>query len=61
MNADQNNALIVVDGVPMNNSTTGTGFSAYGAGSKADLPIDYGNGINTINPDDIESITILFL
>lgn len=59
MNADQNNALIVVDGVPMNNSTTGTGFSAYGAGSKADLPIDYGNGINTINPDDIESITIL--
>jgi TonB-linked SusC/RagA family outer membrane protein len=59
MNPDQNNALIVVDGVPMNNSTTGTGFSAYGAGSKADLPIDYGNGINTINPDDIESVTIL--
>ncbi len=59
MNADQNNALIVVDGVPMNNNTTGTGFSAYGAGSKADLPIDYGNGINTINPDDIESITVL--
>lgn len=59
MNADQNNALIVVDGVPLNNNTTGTGFSAYGAGSKADLPIDYGNGINTINPDDIESITIL--
>ncbi|MCE3075714.1 SusC/RagA family TonB-linked outer membrane protein [Chryseobacterium gwangjuense] len=59
MNADQNNALIVVDGVPLNNNTTGTGFSAYGAGSKADLPIDYGNGINTINPDDIESITVL--
>ncbi|MBW7676557.1 SusC/RagA family TonB-linked outer membrane protein [Chryseobacterium chendengshani] len=59
MNPDQNNALIVVDGVPLNNNTTGTGFSAYGAGAKADLPIDYGNGINTINPDDIESITIL--
>lgn len=59
MNADQNNALIVVDGVPLNNNTTGTGFSAYGAGAKADLPIDYGNGINTINPDDIESITVL--
>lgn len=59
MNPDQNNALIVVDGVPMNNNTTGTGFSAYGAGAKADLPIDYGNGINTINPDDIESITVL--
>lgn len=59
MNPDQNNALIVVDGVPLNNNTTGTGFSAYGAGAKADLPIDYGNGINTINPDDIESITVL--
>ncbi|MDR6516604.1 SusC/RagA family TonB-linked outer membrane protein [Chryseobacterium camelliae] len=59
MNMDQNNALIVVDGVPLNGTTTGTGFSAYGAGSKADLPIDYGNGLNTINPDDIESITVL--
>lgn len=59
MNASENNALIVVDGVPLNNNTTGTGFSSYGAGSKADLPIDYGNGINTINPDDIESITVL--
>lgn len=59
MNASENNALIVIDGVPMNNNTTGTGFSAYGAGSKADLPIDYGNGINTVNPDDIESITVL--
>lgn len=59
MNMDQNNALIVVDGVPLNGSTTGTGFSAYGAGAKADLPIDYGNGINSINPDDIETVTIL--
>ncbi|MCX8534280.1 SusC/RagA family TonB-linked outer membrane protein [Chryseobacterium luquanense] len=59
MNPDQNNALIVVDGVPLNNNTTGTGFSSYGAGAKADLPIDYGNGINTINPDDIESVTVL--
>jgi len=59
MNMDQNNALIVVDGVPLNNTTTGTGFSSYGAGSKADLPIDYGSGINTINPDDIESVSIL--
>ena len=59
MNISENNALIVVDGVPLNNNVTGTGYSAYGAGSKADLPIDYGSGINTINPDDIESITVL--
>ncbi|PJJ62930.1 SusC/RagA family TonB-linked outer membrane protein [Chryseobacterium geocarposphaerae] len=59
MNPANNGALIVVDGVPLNSSTTGTGFSAYGAGSKADLPIDYGNNLNTINLDDIESMTIL--
>ncbi|WP_370900928.1 SusC/RagA family TonB-linked outer membrane protein [Chryseobacterium gossypii] len=59
MNMDQNGALIVVDGVPLNGGTTGTGYSAYGAGAKADLPIDYGNGLNSINPDDIESVTVL--
>lgn len=56
---DSNNALIVIDGVPMSNNTTGTGASAYGAGAGGDLPIDYGNGINSINPDDIASVTIL--
>jgi TonB-linked SusC/RagA family outer membrane protein len=33
--------------------------NAYGAGSGNDLPIDFGNGISDINPDDIESITVL--
>lgn len=56
---DNNYALIVVDGIPLGNSTTGTGTSAYGAGSGGDLPIDLGNGLNSINPDDIESVTIL--
>ena len=56
---DSNSALIVIDGVPMSNNTTGTGASAYGAGAGGDLPIDYGNGINSINPDDIASVTIL--
>ena len=32
---DSNNALIVIDGVPMSNNTTGTGASAYGAGAGA--------------------------
>ncbi len=59
MNMDNNYALIVVDGVPMGNSTTGTGTPAYGAGSGGDLPIDLGNGLNAINPDDIESVTVL--
>ncbi len=61
LNPNNNNALIVVDGVPMNNrviSSSGVN-NAYGAGSGNDLPIDFGNGIADINPDDIASITVL--
>lgn len=55
-----NSALIVLDGVPMNSSGTTSGVTnAYGAGSGNDVPIDFGNGIADINPDDIESITVL--
>ncbi|MFC5873900.1 TonB-linked outer membrane protein, SusC/RagA family [Chryseobacterium arachidis] len=59
MNGFEDQALIVVDGIPMNGRTVGSGTPAYGAGSGGDVPIDYGNDLNTINPDDIESITIL--
>jgi len=61
LNPNNNNALIVVDGVPMSNkNASGSGVSsAYGAGSGNDVPIDFGNNINDINPDDIESITVL--
>jgi TonB-linked SusC/RagA family outer membrane protein len=60
MNPDGNNALIVLDGVPMNGRSTTSGVTnAYGAGSGNDVPIDFGNGISDINPDDIESITVL--
>ncbi len=47
-----NNALIVVDGVPMNNTTEGTGTSDFGS-------IQGSDGASNINPDDIESITVL--
>lgn len=47
-----NNALIVVDGVPvLNNGRT------YGKDERSQ--IDFGNRGNDINPDDIESITVL--
>jgi TonB-linked SusC/RagA family outer membrane protein len=60
MDPNGNNALIVLDGVPMNSEGTTSGVSnAYGAGSGNDVPIDFGNGIADINPDDIESITVL--
>ncbi len=60
LNPNGNNALIVLDGVPMNSSMTSSGVNqAYGAGAGNDVPVDFGNGIADINPDDIESITVL--
>lgn len=52
-------ALIVVDGVVINSSsgkTTGIANNAYGGD---DSPIDYGSGLNDINPEDIENVTVL--
>jgi TonB-linked SusC/RagA family outer membrane protein len=47
-----NNALIVVDGVPLNNGTNGSPGSDFGGVQGSD-------GASNINPDDIESMTIL--
>lgn len=46
-----NQPLIVVDGVPINNFQTQSG-SEWGG-------YDRGNGIGDVNPDDVESITVL--
>ncbi len=54
-----NDALIVVDGVVINNSsgrTTGTGNASY---LGEDSPVDFGNGLSDINPEDIESVSVL--
>ncbi|UOQ66613.1 SusC/RagA family TonB-linked outer membrane protein [Hymenobacter volaticus] len=62
LNPNGNNALVVLDGVPMNSGLTSSlpsGSGAYGAGSGNDVPVDFGNGIADINPDDIASITVL--
>lgn len=60
LNPNGNFALIVVDGVPLNSGLTSSGVgSAYGAGSGNDVPVDFGNGIADLNPDDIENITVL--
>lgn len=57
-----NEALIVVDGVVINQGSgrrTGIGGeSAYGTSSD-NMPADYGSSINDINPEDIESVTVL--
>ncbi len=52
-----NNALIVVDGVPVNSEMTTSGSSTAYTGD--DSPIDYGNAISDLNLDDIESVTVL--
>jgi len=61
--AGGNEALIVVDGIPMINGKASSGVNdAYGAGvadGDKDIPIDFGNGLGDINPDDIESVTVL--
>ena len=58
--AGNNDALIIVDGVPINSQMSGSTVSqAYNAGSGNDVPVDFGNGIADINPDDIESISVL--
>lgn len=52
-------ALIVVDGVVISSSSgqqTGTGSSSYLQGES---PVDFGTSLNDINPEDIESVSVL--
>lgn len=53
-----NNALIVVDGVPVNNSAA-SGGGGIGKTGDRDNYVDFGNRGNDINPDDVESVTVL--
>jgi TonB-linked SusC/RagA family outer membrane protein len=53
-----NNALIVVDGVPVNNSSS-SGGGGTGKDGDRDNYVDFGNRGNDINPDDVESVTVL--
>ncbi|NOQ91883.1 MAG: SusC/RagA family TonB-linked outer membrane protein [Flavobacteriaceae bacterium] len=49
-----NQALFVIDGVPVSNSNTNSGNQTTGRGG-----YDYGNAASDINPDDIETINVL--
>lgn len=55
-------ALIVVDGIVINGGSGrrvgGSSGSVYGTGSD-NMPADYGSGMDDINPEDIENITVL--
>lgn len=50
----QNQPLIVLDGIPMDNSNFNSTSAQAGFGG-----VDYGNMLNDINPDDIESMSVL--
>ena len=53
----QNSPLIVVNGVPINNTSFGVNGDFGGQG--AVVSTDGGDGLSSINPDDIESMTVL--
>ena len=53
----QNSPLIVVNGIPIDNTTFGVGGSFAGRGATGTT--DGGDGLTSINPDDIESMTVL--
>ncbi len=54
-----NQALIIVDGVPFNNERLGSGSRGPENVLNAQGGADFGNGLNDLNPNDIENITIL--
>lgn len=57
LNHGNSGALFVVDGVPIQSGTVATGSgSTY---NNQDAPVDFGNGAGDINPDDVESVTVL--
>ena len=49
-----NQALFVVDGIPVSNANTNTSDQTTGRGG-----YDYGNAAADVNPDDIESVNVL--
>ena len=56
--ASDNQPLYVIDGVPMLNSTSEQAYSAIGGTANAGNH-DGGDGISNLNPEDVESISIL--
>jgi TonB-linked SusC/RagA family outer membrane protein len=52
LNLNRNQPLFVVDGVPISNDFRGSSGNNY-------QDVDYGNGAGFVNPDDVETITVL--
>lgn len=54
-----NQPLYVVDGVPLSNNSTSSETSMVASANSLNESYDFGNGANAVNPDDVESMTIL--
>lgn len=54
-----NEALIVVDGIVINNGSGRLNATTDVAAGGDESPIDYGSSLNDLNPEDIESVTVL--
>jgi len=54
-----NNALIMIDGVPMNNTTLIGGYLGSGGATNDFGSVQGSDGASNINPDDIESVNVL--
>ncbi|WP_201747744.1 SusC/RagA family TonB-linked outer membrane protein [Dyadobacter flavalbus] len=52
LDINKNQPLFVIDGVPITNALTGSSGRDF-------QELDYGNGASLINPDDVESMTVL--
>jgi len=52
LDINKNQPLFVIDGVPITNELTGSSGRDF-------QELDYGNGASMINPDDIETMTVL--
>ncbi len=59
LNYGKNEALFIVDGVPIRSGTTATSSSSSYTNSGSDFPVDFGNGASDLNPEDIESVSVL--
>jgi len=62
--AGQNNPLIVINGVPIDNTNFGAKINSQGSDASVGprgggANADAGDGLSSINPDDVESITVL--
>ncbi len=57
LNYGSNEALFVIDGVPVSSGMTATkSVSNY---AQVDAPVDFGNAASDINPNDVESVSVL--